>query len=56
MLRKLLFLYHDNFSEKLNYQIIARSNTAKKPDNFLAFFFATTIGNIGYIENMENVH
>ena len=27
------------FSERINYQIIARSNTAKKPDNFLAFFF-----------------
>ena len=33
-----IFVYV-NYSLPNNYQIIARSNTAKKPDNFLAFFF-----------------
>lgn len=37
--KNIIIFVDDIYSSQNSYQIIARSNTAKKPDNFLAFFF-----------------
>ena len=39
LIRNISIFGGDNFFQGINYQIIARSNTAKKPEKSLAFFF-----------------